>query len=195
VSKGPTLSVQQQATVASETVMPSLSNEKKIERLAFNDMPIGVFINEVFGNQLGLSFIVQPQVRQAEDLVTMRLANALSEQALYKVAKETLESYGITTSLQDDILTFGFSPETATGDTPLLISGATLPEVPPSNRPLFYVYTLEAVNTPAVRGYLLQLFKRNELTVNEDSASNSLILIGSKIKIESPPSCRCSQTV
>ncbi len=184
VSKGPTLSVQQQATVASETVMPRLSNEKKIERLAFNDMPVGVFINEVFGNQLGLSFIVQPQVRQAEDLVTMRLADALSEQALYKVAKETLESYGITTSLQDDILTFGFSPETATGDTPLLVSGATLPEVPPSNRPLFYVYPLEAVTTPAVRGYLLQLFKRNELTINEDSANNSLILIGNKVKIE-----------
>jgi general secretion pathway protein D len=147
-------------------------------------MPVGVFINEVFGNQLGLSFIVQPQVRQAEDLVTMRLADALSEQALYKVAKETLESYGITTSLQDDILTFGFSPETATGDTPLLVSGATLPEVPPSNRPLFYVYPLEAVTTPAVRGYLLQLFKRNELTINEDSANNSLILIGNKVKIE-----------
>ncbi|MFC4700071.1 type II and III secretion system protein [Glaciecola siphonariae] len=184
VSSGPSLSISQQANVASDTVMPSLSNTKKIERLAFNNMPVGVFINEVFGNQLGLSFIVQPQVKQANDLVTMRLANPLSEQALYKVATQTLQSYGVSTALQDDILTFGFSPEASAGDTPLLISGRALPDVPPTNRPLFYVYPLQALSTPNVRSYLTQLFKRNELEVNEDSFSNSLILIGSKAKIE-----------
>lgn len=184
IVKAPTLSPLQRAQVANQSIMPKLDATKKVGRLSFNDMSVPVFINEVFGNQLGLSFVIEPRVSEAQDLVTMRLASALNQQELYKVATQTLAPYGVITFLDNDLLRFSYSSEASQGDTPLLISGRALPDVPASNRPLFYVYTLKALSTPAVKNYVSQLFKSNELRINEDIFSNSLIFIGQKNQIE-----------
>jgi|GEM_PF-1904892 len=184
VASAPTLSPLQRADVANQSVMPTLDANKTVGRLSFNNMTVPTFINEVFGNQLGLSFVIEPRVLEARDLVTMRLASALNQQQLYQVATQTLAPYGVITSLDNNLLRFSYSSEASKGDTPLLVSGRALPDVPASNRPLFYVYTLKALSTPAVKSYITQLFKPNELRVNEDIFSNSLIFIGQRNQIE-----------
>lgn len=184
VSKIPSLSIAQQQELANSTVIPKLDAQQQVERLTFNNMTVGAFINEIFGNQLGLSFIIQPQVSGSKDLVSMRIASPLKQTELYKVAIQTLQPYGIASSLQNGILTFSFSEEASQGDTPLLISGRALPDVPVSNRPIFYVYPLKVLSTPSVRSYVQQLFKKNELTVSENPFGNALIFKGSQAKVE-----------
>jgi general secretion pathway protein D len=175
----PSLSIKQAEVRASETVLPNLADDT-VSRLSFNNMPIGAFINEVFGNQLGLNYVVEPSVKNTADLVTMRLASVVKQKDLYELATQTLKSYGITTSLKNEILLFSFSEDSANGEIPLLISGRTLPEVPSNSRPIFYIYPLTSVTTPMVRGWLTSMFPRKELDIKEDIFRNALIFNGSQ---------------
>lgn len=175
----PTLSIEQEAVKASEEILPEL-DDVDVSRLSFNNMPIGAFINEVYGNQLGLNYVVEPSINNTADLVTMRLAKVVKQKDLYELATQTLKSYGVTTSLKDNALLFSFSEDTANGDIPLLISGRALPEVPSNSRPIFYIYPLKSVTTPSVRGWLTQMFPRKELDIKEDSSRNALIFTGSQ---------------
>ncbi|ABG41742.1 type II and III secretion system protein [Paraglaciecola sp. T6c] len=170
------------AVKAREAVMPELSSEL-VNRLTFNNMPIPVYINEIFGNQLGLNFVIEPSLKNAEDLVTMRLNQAVDQKNLYELATQTLKSYGVTTSIKNNAILFSFS-ENAGNETPLLISGRTLPEVPSNSRPLFYVYPLQSVTTPMIRSWLSQMFPKKELEIKEDIYQNALIFIGPNRAIE-----------
>ena len=42
---------------------------------AFNGVPIVAFINEVFGTQLGMSFVISPGLQEKTDLITLRLTS------------------------------------------------------------------------------------------------------------------------
>ncbi|GGW92427.1 secretin N-terminal domain-containing protein [Alteromonas halophila] len=177
IVRPPTLSVEQASQKAEDAVLPGLTN-KKVKRQAFDNMPVPAFINEIYGNQLSLDFVMQPSIRNAPDLVSMRLNSKLSEKDLYAIATKTLNQYGVTTFLQDGVLVFDYSSEAAGEDTPILASGRALPEVPSGNRPVFHIYPLASVNTPQVRGLLTQMFPKSTLEVSEDIARNALILKG-----------------
>ncbi|MBD1389810.1 type II secretion system protein GspD [Neiella sp. HB171785] len=173
----PTLSVEEAAEQAKEAIVPTLG-EKSVSRLTFNNMPIGTFINEVYGNQLGLNFIVEPNIKNASDFVTLRISTQIDQLSLFELATETLRTYGVTTSLRGEVLTFSYSEDAADGRIPLLASGSTLPEIPSGNRPVFHFYPLKSVSTPQVRGWLNQLFPKRELEIKEDVNRNALIFSG-----------------
>ncbi|MDE0269936.1 MAG: hypothetical protein OXP11_01875 [Gammaproteobacteria bacterium] len=61
---------------ASSGRAPATSHKKDepIEA-AFNGVPIVAFINEVFGTQLGMSFVISPGQQEKTDLVTLRPAS------------------------------------------------------------------------------------------------------------------------
>jgi general secretion pathway protein D len=165
------------ASKAREAVLPSLNNGP-ISRLTFNNMPVPVFINEVFGNQLGLNFVIDPSLKESSDLVTMRINEAISKKDFYTLASQTLARYGVTTSINDNALLFSFSDDAAKDKIPLMVSGITLPEVPSTTRPIFYIYPLKAVSPAAVRSWVAQLFNKNELEIKEDPVGNALVFIG-----------------
>jgi general secretion pathway protein D len=178
----PTLNTQEAAVKARDAVMPDLA-ETMVSRLAFNNMPVPVYINEVFGNQLGLNFVIEPSLKSSADLVTMRINEPVNQQDLYELATQTLKSYGVTTSIKNNAVLFSFS-ENASSETPLLVSGRALPEVPSTSRPIFYIYPLKAVVTPMVRSWLKKMFPTKELNINEDISRNALIFQGSSRVVE-----------
>ena len=178
----PRLSIDDAATQAKNYVAPNLS-DKKVTRQSFSNLPIPAFINEVYGNQLNLDFIIQPGLQKAPDLVTMRLNSQLSEKAFYELATSTLESYGVSTYLNDGMLVFDYSPEAADAAKPIIATGMALPDVPEGNRPVFYVYPLTATRTPEVNGILSQMFSRKEITIREDMYRNALIINGKSAKV------------
>jgi general secretion pathway protein D len=172
----PTLNTQEAAVQARDAVMPDLA-DTIVSRLAFNNMPVPVFINEVFGNQLGLNYVVEPSLKSSSDLVTMRINEPVNQQDLYELATQTLKSYGVTTSIKNNAVLFAFS-ENASSEVPLLVSGRTLPEVPSTSRPIFHIYPLKAVAPSMVRTWLTQMFPKKVLDVKEDPYRNALIFIG-----------------
>jgi general secretion pathway protein D len=144
----------------------------------YHNIPLPAFINEVFGEQLGLSFTLDPQIEKQEDLVTLRLIEAVPPSELFRVAMRTLNTYGVAVSQQGGVLSFTIDKNITAGETPLLVSGRTLPEVPLSHRPIFMFVPLKVVTNSKVAGWVRDALKGKEIVISEDPMRNAVLLRG-----------------
>ena len=148
-------------------------------KVSFHDMPLVAFINEVFFEELGMSFVVAPGLREKRDLVTLRLNEPLPPARLFATATSVLREYGVDLRQSDGVLTFVLSEDARSRDVPLLVSGRTLPEVPPSHRTIFQLVPLKVVDAALVRNLLKDAFEDYEdLYVREGDRGNSVLLMG-----------------
>ena len=149
-------------------------------RVSFHEVPLVAFINAVFGEELGMSFLISPGLAERTDLVTLRLTEPLPPRQLFATARRVLGEYGVDLrEVEAGILTFTPSEEVASRDVPLLVSGRTLPEVPSTHRTIFQLVPLRVVRGPQVRGWLYEAFDRKDLEILEDPGRNALLLKGS----------------
>ena len=146
-------------------------------RVNVEGLPLPAFINEVFGNLLGLSFEIDAALQQKKELVTLRVAQPQTPPQLYRLARQVLTNYGVAMQTQGKL--YRFVPTVYGEDAPpLLITGATLPEVPPSHRSIIQFIPLKVVNNTKVRNWVKQVFKGHKLEVLEDVSRNAIVLIG-----------------
>ncbi len=144
----------------------------------YHDMPLPVFINEVFGNQLGLSFSLDPQIQKQADLVSLRVNDSVAPSELFRIASHTLSAYGIAVSQQDNVFSFTVDKNVSGGETPLLISGRTLPDVPESHRPVFMFVQLKTVSNTKVASWVSSALQGKDIKVTEDGLRNAVMLNG-----------------
>ena len=148
-------------------------------RVSFHDVPLVPFINEVFGEELGMSFVISPGLRDKSDLVTLKLTEPMPPRQLFTTARRVLAEYGVELGeVERGVLSFAPSQEIASRDVPLLVSGRALPEVPATHRTIFQLVPLHVVRTPQVRGWLNQAFEGQALRVLEDPDRGALLLKG-----------------
>ena len=154
-------------------------------KVSFHDMPLVAFINEVFFKELGMSFFIGPSLRERRDLVTLRFNEPLPPSQLFATATSVLREYGVDLRQADGVLTFVPSEDAKSKDVPLLVSGRTLPEVPPSHRTIFQLVPLGVVEAALVRNLLRDAFENYEdLYVQEGDRGNSVLLMGPRTLIE-----------
>ena len=154
-------------------------------QVSFHDMPLMAFINEVFYNELGMSFTVGPSLRERRDLVTLRFNEPLPPAQLFATATSVLREYGVDLRQRDGLLTFVPSEDARSKDVPLLVSGRTLPEVPPSHRTIFQLVPIKVVESALVRNLLRDAFEDyDELYIEQGDLGNSLLLMGPRTLIE-----------
>ena len=154
-------------------------------RANYNNLPIPVFINEIFGERLGLSFTLSPELSKQGDLVTLRITEPVTPSELFRVARTTLEAYGISIDLEGELLVFtADESRRLSGQTPLLISGRTLPEVPDSQRPIFMFVPLEVVSNNNVKQWLDDFLRGQDLIIKADIVRNAIVLQGKPRDVE-----------
>ena len=147
--------------------------------VSFHEVPLVPFINEVFGEELGMSFVISPDLQGRTDLVTLKLTEPLPPRQLFATARRVLGEYGVDLrQAEEGIVTFAASGETASRDVPLLVSGRALPEVPASHRTIFQLVQLEVVRNVQVRGWLGEAFSGRDLQIFEDPDRNAVLLKG-----------------
>jgi len=147
------------------------------------NIPLPAFINEIFGNLLKLSFQISPDLQKTSDLVTLRITEPQTPEQLYDLAKQVLETYGVTILQQRKLLHFLPSNKAAT-PPPLLISGRTLPDVPASHRPIFQFVPLKVVSADSAKGWLNKIYPKHGLQIQSDSESNTLMLFGKTYNVQ-----------
>ena len=147
-------------------------------RVSFNELPLAAFINQVFGEELGMSYVIAPGLQRKTDLVTLRLAEPVPPAQLFDTARRVLVEYGVDIREDANVLTFVLSDEIGTGEIPLLISGRTLPEVPATHRTIFQLVPLHVAGAGSVRGWLTDLFGNHDLEIDSESDQNALLLTG-----------------
>ena len=148
-------------------------------RVSFHEVPLVPFINAVFGEELGMSFVISPGLAEKTDLVTLKLTEPLPPRQLFATVRRVLGEYGVDLrEVEEGILTFTPSEDIASRDVPLLVSGRALPEVPATHRTIFQLVPLRVVRGPQVRGWLQKAFDRKDLEILEDPERNALLLKG-----------------
>lgn len=147
-------------------------------QLSVNNLPLPVFINEVFGEKLGLSYTLTSGLSERSDLVTLRLNEPLPPAALFRTARSVLAEYGVAITEREDVWTFSLSEDVATEGLPLLVTGETLPDVPVSHRPVFQMIELKVVRNAQVRSLVQGLFRGQDVEVMEDAMRNAIMLKG-----------------
>ncbi len=154
-----------------------LSTEPSIS-VSFNNLPLPAFINEVFSNQLGYSYVLAPGLEQQKDLVTLKINEPQSPAQLFRTARAILADYGLRVSDQEGVLRFQLSAESRADGTPVLISGLALPTVPISHRPVFQLVELKVMSNRDVMVWVKDAFKGLKIEVREDARRNAILLKG-----------------
>lgn len=143
------------------------------------DVALPGFINEVFGNLLGLSFEIDDNLKKRNDRVTLRLEQAQTRQTVYDIASQVMANYGVEIVKQGGILRFqvkqiGLSPE----EPPILVSGEALPDVPNAYRPVFQFIPLHNVDPKDVIPWLNNAYDKSGLSASADNPRGGLMLKG-----------------
>lgn len=172
----PVFEVNSQEIISGEEYLPDF-RDVELTQLSFNNMPIRAFINEVFGNQLNLNFLIEPAVQKANDLISLRIVDTVEAEPLYRLALQTLNTYGVTMGVRDGIMIFTLDKDNGLDELPVIITGRALPEVPASSRPVYVAYPLTAVRTGRVRSWVSQLFG-DSIKMYEDMTRNFLLIRG-----------------
>lgn len=146
--------------------------------LNVDNIPLPAFINEVFGNILGLSFQLHPDLQKRPDLVTLRINELKAPAELYDIVKRVLTSYGIGLNQEGDVLKVVPVAQSQAGEPPLLVSGRTLPDVPISHRPVFQYVPLKIVAVSQIAPFLKGLQISPQLQIHEEAQKNALFLAG-----------------
>jgi hypothetical protein len=133
----------------------------------YNNMPVKAFINEVFGNQLALSFSIDSDVQDLAELVSLRLIEKVDSSRLFNIASQTLASYGVSISKQQGLYVFSYSENATASSVPLVVSGAALPDVPASHRPLFLHLPLKVVSYVAIYPLLVAAMRGQDVTIQQ----------------------------
>jgi general secretion pathway protein D len=174
---GPSLEQEAQfANVYSDEFASKLAGPT--QQLNINNMPLPAFIDEIFGEQLGLSFTLEPDVQRLEDLVTLRLSKPVKPSELFKVARRTLAAYGVSIEQQAGLILFLLNTNASANESPLFVRGKALPDVPESHRPVFMLVPLRAINNLKLSGWITKALGGNEITIDGVADTNSLLIYG-----------------
>ena len=153
--------------------------------VSFHDLPLVTFINEVFGERLGMSFVVAPGLADNADPVTLRLTEPLAPRRLFHLARNVLSQYGITLREDDGVLTFAPSEDIATGGVPVITTGGrTLPRIPDSHRTIFHFVPLKVTNGQAIEDVLEDSFEDQDLEITNSRDRGGILLKGRRALIE-----------
>ena len=154
--------------------------------VAFHDAPLPNFIDELFNQRLGLSFLIAPNLRDDTSLVTLRIAEPMVPAELFALARRILEEhYGVRVRADaDGLLTFEATDEITASGIPLLISGRAGPEVPATHRTVFQVVHLKVVSPRRIAGLLQELLSGVELDVDERPTLGAVMLKGNLTTID-----------
>ena len=175
VEPGPSVTVRRHAVLGSADSLGQDLTGDPIGPVKFNGAPLGAFINEVFGDLLGLSFHVAPGLAERPDMVTMGINEPLPPAEFFATARQVLRQYGVDVVPQGTLLTFVASDNATSQEVPLLISGRARPEVPATHRAVFQVVPLRAAEARFMMQVLSQIFGQ-QLQV-EPIVNHNLILL------------------
>ncbi|MDE0177998.1 MAG: hypothetical protein OXP36_05320, partial [Gammaproteobacteria bacterium] len=154
--------------------------------VAFNDAPLPNFIDELFNQRLGLSFLIAPNLRDNTDLVTLRIAEPMSPADLFTTARRILEEYyGVRIRADEDgVLTFEATDVITDSGIPLLISGRASPEVPATHRTVFQIVHTKVMSPTRIEGLLARLLSGVELDIRVRPSLGAIMLKGSRTTID-----------
>lgn len=157
--------------------VPSMTGRQL--QVNIDGMSLPAFINELYGNTLGLNFSLAPDLAARNDRVTLRATEPQDAETVYTLALQVLEQYGVAVEQRDNLLYFFVSGNRG-AEPPLLVTGRALPDVPSTHRPVFAFVPLKAVRMGDVVGWLNMMYNGAGVRAEGDQKRNVLVLSGTE---------------
>lgn len=155
--------------------LPTLSGAPL--NLNIQNVPVPIFINEVFGSLLNLNLTLEDKVASLQELVTVNTEETVSPTQMFRIGRQVLGEYGIGVDVEGDLVRFSMNRDGVSTTPPLVISGRAHPQVPITHRPVFQLIELEVVRSGDAVRWLNTLFG-DDLKVIDESARNSVLITG-----------------
>lgn len=146
-------------------------------------IPIPAFVNAVFGEMLGLNVSMSPQVATLKQLVTLRTESKQRPKDLYELGKQVLAEYGVSVSVDGNLVKFDVSTSTSSGEPPLIISGRASVDVPITHRPVFQLVELKVVQSTSAVRWLATVFGP-DLKVVDEAGRNAVVISGKPVQVQ-----------
>ncbi|WP_298579470.1 secretin N-terminal domain-containing protein [uncultured Luteimonas sp.] len=164
------------AGLRADSDLPPLPNRGPFV-INIEGVPLATFANEVFGNMLGLTTKIDPEVTALEELVTVNTAERLDAAEMFLVARQVLSDYGVAVRQEGRVTRISVAASNTAVMPPLIISGRALPEVPVTHRPVFQLVEMDVVTTNDAQRWLSTIYG-SEIQITEMPARNALLLSG-----------------
>lgn len=161
-----------------DSILPRFKLKKSV-KINVESLPLPAFINELFGNVLGLNFDLDPKLQKKTDLVTLRISDAQPPEKLYRTALQVLDNYGVSVRVAGDLIRVVPAQSGSHGATPpLIISGRNLPSVPVTHRVVFQMIPVVQVDKDRIRRWLNHFFQGQDLQSVSVPDRNEILLQG-----------------
>lgn len=158
-------------------IFPKLTDQQ-FANINVENLPIPVFINEIFGNILDISFQIDNKLQNLKDLVTLRLSEKQSLKQIFLISEKVLSNYGISILIKDKYIQFVPTNTISQSTPPLLVKGNSLPTVPVSHRPIFQHFTVKYGVSRQIISWVRQIYPNPDLVLFEDTNTNAIFISG-----------------
>lgn len=168
-----------QTSSARPATLPLSPKDRRQVTVNIEGLAVPAFINEVYGNLLGLSFQMDATVQAKKDVANLRITQPQSAAQVRKLVDQMLQDYGVRVESRGEILRFSAGQgATRAGDSPVFVFGPRLPAGLSSDTAVAQFLTLEVVRNTQVAGWLRQAYQGQRIEISEDPERNAIVLWG-----------------
>lgn len=160
-----------------QQAVPEVPRKKPVS-VVLDGVPLGTFINVLFGMELGFGLQLDQAVLGRPDLVSLRLTEAQAPERVYSIGVEVLKNYGVSVRDLGGILYFAPANAQQGGAAPALIATRSLPDVPSGQRTVHVAMPLSVSQPGRIAAHLRSLFGNQSVTVTELVEDNALLIAG-----------------
>ena len=164
----------------SSATPPPLSGENI--GINFNGVSLAAFVNTVFNEILGVSFEIDGDVLDREQLVTLRTADTMPPDEFFELVVQVLENYDISVVYQGGVYRI-IERDRFQRDIPRIIRSRTFPSVPANMRPIFYYASVHNVQASILRSWM-ELALGDRINVLSVPNANAMLLLGRAEDVE-----------
>lgn len=158
------------------TKRPRFGNERLT--VALPPQPVPEFVNSVFGEILGLGFVLGPGVSEVNSIVAFRSANNIREADLYDSAVAALRTYGVAVYQGEEQLQVVLEDDLRQA-SPRFIRSRARSSVPSGLRPVVQFVDLFAISVDEIFQILKQSFPdEDSLVMFPNPNANTMTLTG-----------------
>ncbi len=135
------------------------------------------FVNTVFGDLLGLSFVLGDAIKNSSDVVALRSAPNISSRELFDVALNALSDYGVGAYYEEEVL-YIVQYDDLKRKIPRFITARARSSVPAGLRPVVQYVNLKSAEANKLGTLLKNTFSSDQVTINSNPGNNSLTIAG-----------------
>ncbi|MBZ4195090.1 MAG: hypothetical protein LAE24_12430 [Candidatus Contendobacter sp.] len=166
------------AKPSSTPIAPLQTGDARQVTVNIEGLAVPAFINEVYGNLLGVSFQMDATVQKKTDTVNLRLTTPQPAAKVRVLADQALKDYGVTIEPRGEVVRFTTGEVQRGPDSPVFVFGPRVPAGLGDEARVVLFLPLDVVTGNQIMGWMRLSFSGQRLEFGDDPSRNALVITG-----------------